>query len=138
MDGTGVARSRTWRGLPTAWAASYTATAAVGAVRAPGTVLVAVALLCVLLLVLPALAPAALTAPRRSRRVLLLAAAAVAAVVPFAAGAESLGAPGTVVAAVLTASGGALALRAAEDVGGAVGPAAPRRDRRPGSPRQEA
>ncbi|WP_432534135.1 hypothetical protein [Kineococcus arenarius] len=137
MDSTGGARTRTWRGLPTAWAVGYAATAAAGAVRAPGTVLVAAVVLCALLLVLPALVPPALTAHPRSRRVLLGAATAAAAVVPFVGGVEALGAAGQVAAAVLTAAGGALALRAAEGVQQALDESGPRLPR-PGSPRQEA
>ncbi|MCI2238475.1 ABC transporter ATP-binding protein [Kineococcus sp. TRM81007] len=135
-DGCGGAR----RGpslLPTTWGAAYAATALAGAVRAPGTLLAAAAVLGALLLALPALAPPALTAHPRSRRVLLAAAAAAAAVVPFVGGVEALGAAGQVAAAVLTAAGGALALRAAEGVQQALDETAPHLPR-PGSPRQEA
>ncbi|WP_432487376.1 ATP-binding cassette domain-containing protein [Kineococcus sp. SYSU DK018] len=135
-DGCGGAR----RGpslLPTTWGAAYAATALAGAVSAPGTLLAAAAVLGALLLVLPALAPPALTAHPRSRRVLLRAAAAAAAVVPFVGGVEALGAAGQVAGAVLTAAGGALALRAAEGVQQALDETAPHLPR-PGSPRQEA
>ncbi|WP_432491023.1 hypothetical protein [Kineococcus auxinigenes] len=139
MDGSGGAVRGTAL-LPAAWGAAYAATAVAGAVRAPGTLLATAAVLGAALLVLPALAPPALTAHPRSRRVLLGALAAVAAVVPFVAGVEALGTAGQVVAAVLTAAGGALALRAAEGVQQALDETAPHHAPRPGpgSPRQEA